>query len=173
MDTSIRDLPGQSYFGAEPNALAMNADGTRLYVANMGSDAVAVIDPRKLKSLAKAKGMVEPLGFAPTELMPIALASSSGKLYIVTDKGKGTGPNNFAQRPLQGDKHGKHGSSTFTYSPTLLYGSIAMVDEDGLDGMSLKDSTNVCDGVEPDDGGAGRTPICRWEESDQACDLHH
>ncbi len=35
-------LPGQSYFGAEPNALAENADGTRLYAANLGSDAVAV-----------------------------------------------------------------------------------------------------------------------------------
>ena len=30
-------LPGQSYFGAEPEALAVNADGSRLYVANMGS----------------------------------------------------------------------------------------------------------------------------------------
>ena len=27
-------LPGQSYFGAEPEALAMTADGSRLYVAN-------------------------------------------------------------------------------------------------------------------------------------------
>ena len=38
-------LPGQSYFGAEPDALALSADGT-LYAANMGSDAVAVIDTR-------------------------------------------------------------------------------------------------------------------------------
>ena len=57
-------------------ALAMNAERTRLYVANMGSDAVAVLDPRKLRGVAKAKGMVEPLGFVPTELMPMALASS-------------------------------------------------------------------------------------------------
>ena len=33
-------LPGQSYFGAEPVALAVSADGGRLYAANMGSDAV-------------------------------------------------------------------------------------------------------------------------------------
>ena len=37
-------LPGQSYFGAEPEALAMNADGSRLYVANAISDAIAVMD---------------------------------------------------------------------------------------------------------------------------------
>jgi DNA-binding beta-propeller fold protein YncE len=69
-------LPGQTYFGAEPNALAMNADKTRLYAANMGSDAVAVLDPHKMKTMEKAKGMIEPLGFVPTELMPVALASS-------------------------------------------------------------------------------------------------
>ncbi len=40
-------LPGQSYFGAEPEALALNADGSRLYVANTASDAVAVIDTRQ------------------------------------------------------------------------------------------------------------------------------
>src|SRR5208283_3611586 len=41
-------LPGQSTFGAEPVALAVNADGSRLYVANAASDAVAVIDTKRL-----------------------------------------------------------------------------------------------------------------------------
>jgi len=59
-------LPGQSYFGAEPVALAVNSDGSRLYVANMGSDAVAVIGTRKLTSKASKEGMVEPDGFVPT-----------------------------------------------------------------------------------------------------------
>ncbi len=40
-------LPGQSYFGAEPVAVAVNGDGKRLYVANAASDAVAVIDTGK------------------------------------------------------------------------------------------------------------------------------
>jgi DNA-binding beta-propeller fold protein YncE len=30
-------LPDQSYFGAEPDALSLNADGSRLYAANLGS----------------------------------------------------------------------------------------------------------------------------------------
>src|SRR6201999_3562669 len=34
-------LPQQSYFGAEPEALALSPDGSRLYVANAISDAVA------------------------------------------------------------------------------------------------------------------------------------
>ena len=135
-------LPGQSYFGAVPNALALNTDGSRLYVANMGSDAVAVLDTRKLKSLAKAKGMVEPAGFVPTELMPMALAFSGGKLYVATGKGNGTGPNNFPQQPLKTDKNGIHGTRGFTYAPTLLYGSLAVLDEGGID-QGLKASTEV------------------------------
>src|SRR3984957_17880426 len=37
-------LPGQELFGAVPDALALSSDGTRLYAANAGSDAVAVFD---------------------------------------------------------------------------------------------------------------------------------
>ena len=71
-------LPGQSYFGAEPVALAVSADGSRLYAANMGSDAVAVIDTRKLTAAAAKQGMVEPVGFIPTEWMPMSVAITTG-----------------------------------------------------------------------------------------------
>ncbi len=131
-------LPGQSYFGAEPVSLAMNAERSRLYVANLGSDAIAVLDPRRLRGVAKAKGFVEPLGFVPTEYMPLALASTGGKLYVTTDKGKGTGPNNFAQRKTA-DGAGRKGSSS-TYLATLLYGSLATLDESAMD-AGLKAST--------------------------------
>ncbi len=134
-------LPGQSYFGAEPVALAMNADRTRLYAANLGSDAVAVLDPRRLRGVAKAKGFVEPLGFVPTEYMPLALASTGGKLYVTTDKGKGTGPNNFAQRVIAGKTPRQRGGNS-TYIATLLYGSLAALDESAID-AGLKASTQV------------------------------
>jgi DNA-binding beta-propeller fold protein YncE len=45
-------LPGQSYFGAEPEALALNADGSRLYVGNAMTDAIAVMDTHKLTEKA-------------------------------------------------------------------------------------------------------------------------
>jgi YVTN family beta-propeller protein len=134
-------LPGQSYFGAEPVALAMSSDGTRVYAANLGSDAVAVLDPGKLKSVAKAKGMVEPVGFVPTEWMPLALASSGGKLYVATDKGKGTGPNDFAQRVPE-NAAAKARVRESTYIPTLLYGSLAAIDESGME-AALKGSTEA------------------------------
>jgi len=123
-------LPGQSYFGAEPNALAVNSDGSRLYVANMTSDAVAVLDTTKLTPKASKAGMIEPIGFVPTEWLPTALAflpsARGGRLYIATGKGKGTGPNNFAQRRVE---NAPRTSGPSSYIATLLYGSIATVEE--------------------------------------------
>jgi DNA-binding beta-propeller fold protein YncE len=119
-------LPGQTYFGAEPEGLAVSADGKRVYVANLGSDAVGVLDTAKLTRKSAARGMVEPVGFIPTEWMPMSLAAVNGKLYVATDKGRGTGPNNMAQRRVEGAKGGRTGSST--YIGTLLYGSLAAID---------------------------------------------
>jgi DNA-binding beta-propeller fold protein YncE len=124
-------LPHQSYFGAEPVALAVNADGSRLYVANAASDAVAVMDTGKLTAKAAKQGMVEPLGFVPTEWMPMSMAfvpsASGGKLYVATAKGKGTGPNNAPQPETETTRQRKYHSST-TYIGTLLHGSLATLD---------------------------------------------
>ena len=124
-------LPGQSYFGAEPDALALSADGSRLYAANMGSDAVAVINTAKLTKATAKEGFAEPDGFIPTEWMPTALAVDGEKLYIATDKGRGTGPNNFAQKLVPGLPAARQ--KDFTYIPTLLYGSLAAVDPATVD----------------------------------------
>lgn len=119
-------LPGQSYFGAEPEALALSTDGSRLYVANAITDAIAVMDTGKLTAAVAKQGMVEPMGFVPTEWMPMSMAFTGGKLYLATAKGKGTGPNNFAQR--MSDSTPKRMTRSFTYIPTLLYGSLAVLD---------------------------------------------
>jgi len=64
----------------------VNADGSRLYVANAISDSVAVIDTGKLTAKAAKQGMVEPMGFVPTEWMPMSMAFVSGpaggRLYV-------------------------------------------------------------------------------------------
>jgi DNA-binding beta-propeller fold protein YncE len=124
-------LPGQSYFGAEPDALAVNEDGSRLYVANAISDAVAVIDTKKLTRAAAKQGMVEPIGFIPTEWMPMDLAflptPSGGKLYVATAKGKGAGPNS-APMDVTDTSRGKRFIRPYTYICTLLHGSLAALD---------------------------------------------
>jgi DNA-binding beta-propeller fold protein YncE len=124
-------LPGQSYFGAEPLAVALNGKGSRLYVADMASDAVAVIDTRKLTAKAGRGGMIEPDGFVPTEWLPFSLAflpsSSGGMLYVATGKGKGTGPNNRPQ-PVTKSSASIHMNRPSTYIGTMLYGSLAALD---------------------------------------------
>jgi DNA-binding beta-propeller fold protein YncE len=126
-------LPGQSYFGAEPVALALGANGRQLYVANFGSDAVAVINTAKLTAGAAKKGMVEPVGFVPTEWLPVSMAFTGGKLYLATDKGKGTGPNNFPQRHTPQTIAAKELQGATTYVGTLLYGSIVSLDMTALE----------------------------------------
>jgi DNA-binding beta-propeller fold protein YncE len=124
-------LPHQSYFGAEPEALVLSPDGSRLYVANAITDAVVVLDTKKLTAKAAKLGMVEPLGFVPTEWMPMSMGLTGGKLYVATAKGKGTGPNNFPQRQPEGARGARPGPST--YIATLLYGSLAVLDMQAME----------------------------------------
>ncbi|HWZ49916.1 MAG TPA: bifunctional YncE family protein/alkaline phosphatase family protein [Granulicella sp.] len=126
-------LPGQSYFGAEPEALAMSPDGRRLYVADSATDAVAVLDPAKLTHSLASKTMAEPIGFVPTEWMPMDLAFTGGKLYVATAKGKGTGPNNFPPRLTDLTKNSRRMKSPTTYIGNLLYGSLATLDPAQID----------------------------------------
>jgi DNA-binding beta-propeller fold protein YncE len=136
-------LPGQSYFGAEPVAVTLNANGNRLYVANAATDAVAVIDTRKLSTKVAHKGMVEPDGFVPTEWMPMAItylpSTLGGKLYVATAKGKGTGPNNERPPETVSTTVPRLVSRTM-YIPTLLYGSLATIDAAAID-RNLRSAT--------------------------------
>jgi len=124
-------LPGQTYFGAEPEALAINADGSRLYVANAITDAVAVLDTAKLTAKTVKQGMVAPIGFVPTDWMPMAMAflpaASGGKLYVATAKGHGTGPNATPMHVVD-PRTGEEINRPSTYIGTLLYGSLATLE---------------------------------------------
>jgi hypothetical protein len=128
-------LPHQTYFGAEPEALAVNGDGSRLYVGNATSDSIAVFDTKKLTAKAGREGMAEPIGFVPTEWMPMAMAflpaggaaGAGGKLYVATAKGHGTGPNNMPQ-VVTGPDMPQRMRRPRTFIGTLLHGSLATLD---------------------------------------------
>ncbi len=125
-------LPGQTYFGAFPDAVALSPDGNRLYAADASLDAVAVFNPHALKR--NSKEPIHPYGFIPTEWYPTALAATPDELYVATGKGQGTGPNNFA--PKYGPPslaHKKLASPPHTYIASLLYGSLAAMDRAGVD----------------------------------------
>src|SRR5579862_2785402 len=81
-------LPQQP-IGVYPNALAVSPDGSRVYVADAGINAVQVInvDPN-VRTFT-------PGGFIPTGWYPSALALSADgtRLYVANGKGDGVGPN--------------------------------------------------------------------------------
>ena len=112
-------LPGQIYFGAIPDSVAVSPSGKTLYVADMGGDNVAVIHPFAKRPVA---------GFIPTEWLTTAVATDGRDVYIATGKGKGTGPNDMPQAPAPNPspfhRHVNFHSPS-TYIPTLLHGSLA------------------------------------------------
>ena len=121
-------LPGQIYFGAVPDALALSPDGNRLYVADASLNAIAVFNPHSITN--KTAVPVHPHGFIPTEWYPTALTATASHLYIATGKGQGTGPNNF---PQAGTRQDVNQTPPMTYIPTLLYGSLADLERSQAD----------------------------------------
>ncbi len=125
-------LPGQTYFGAEPEALALSADGTRLYAGEAATDAVAVFNTHAITSRAARRGFVEPIGFIPTEWMPMSMGlghgPGDGKLFVATAKGRGTGPNNMPEVRTPAQEAAGAPRRSFTYIGHLLHGSLATID---------------------------------------------
>ena len=124
-------LPGQTYFGAAPDAVSLSPDGNRLYAADASLDAIAVFNPHALT--AKTRGPIHAHGFVPTEWYPTAVAATADRLYVATGKGQGTGPNNFPPPGSANPAAGRAGNPPHTYIATLLYGSLASIDRAGLD----------------------------------------
>lgn len=82
--------------GLMPFGLALSADESRLYVALLGFNAVAVIDPQSRQTL----GLI-PTGWGPAQ---VALAPNGQQLFITSVRGLGAGPNGGKGfvRPPQG-----------------------------------------------------------------------
>lgn len=122
-------LPGQTYFGAVPDALAVSPDGKRLFAANASANAVAVFDLGTKVHGKAVNTAARPVGFEPTGWYPTALGVANGELLLATAKGEGTGPNNMPQR----DAEPSNPRRDRTYIGTLLYGSFAHVPLASLD----------------------------------------
>ena len=78
-------------------------DGSRLYVANAISDAIAVMDTTEADGEGGegGNGRADRLCADGVDADVDGYVSNDGggKLYVATAKGKGTGPNNFPQKP--------------------------------------------------------------------------
>ncbi len=77
--------------GSTPNALAISADGKRLYVAEADNNAVAVFDV--------AAGTL--LGRVPTEWYPTAVVRLGREIVVASAKGAGSAPNPHRPQPDQ------------------------------------------------------------------------
>lgn len=80
LDERLGHLRGQIPFG-----LALSPDGARLYVAEAGINAVAVVDTESFEILGHI-----PVGWFPSKL---AVTPDGGKLIVANAKGYGSGPN--------------------------------------------------------------------------------
>lgn len=80
LDPRLGQLRGNIPFG-----LALNSDGSRLYVAESGINAVAVVDARTYEVLGHV-----PVGWFPSKL---AVTPDDRKLIVANAKGWGSGPN--------------------------------------------------------------------------------
>ncbi|HZZ40774.1 MAG TPA: bifunctional YncE family protein/alkaline phosphatase family protein [Acidobacteriaceae bacterium] len=135
-------LPGQAFFGAEPDAVVLSDDGKTLYTADSGSDAVAVFDLQRLNGQDKLR---VPIGLIPTEWYPTALALKGEHLYVATGKGEGTGPNVAPQpeAPNPANQTKRLEQRPHTYIATMLHGSLATVDLNEARGHYRELTTDV------------------------------
>ena len=147
-------LPGQSFFGAEPEALAMNADGSRLYVANMASDAVAVLDPHKLTRKSSSKGFVEPMGFIPTEWLADGPGVYRRQALHCERQSNGYGAKQFRAASDRGDEERvAHEAGLYLHSNAAAWVAGGCGCKDGgrpVEGADAGDARG-----QPDEGGGG------------------
>ncbi len=95
--------------GVMPSGLALNQDHTRLYAAESGIDAVAVLNPATMEVIEHI-----PAGWNPSA---VTLSPDGATLYIVNTKGKGAGPNGGKTHP----------ENMPSYIGALEFGSITAV----------------------------------------------
>jgi DNA-binding beta-propeller fold protein YncE len=114
----LKPLPQLSrYRGVIPFGLAISPDQSRLYVAESGLNAVAVIDLKPLGNNKPAKVLGHlPVGWFPSKL---AVSHDGKKLLVANAKGYGSGPNGGYTF-----KEGAEGS----YIGHLMHGSVTALE---------------------------------------------
>lgn len=109
--------------GVMPSGLAL-ANG-RLYIAESGIDAVAVVNSSSMRVIEHI-----PVGWNPSA---VALSPDGALLYVVNTKGKGAGPNGGSL----------HRADAPTYVGSLEYGSVSVIHLDELQSPEVLTKTVV------------------------------
>ncbi|HWJ24249.1 MAG TPA: YncE family protein, partial [Gemmatimonadaceae bacterium] len=130
--------PGE---GSTPDALALSADGTRLFVAEADNNAVAVFDLSAATSgRAAARGADTLGGRIPVEWYPTALATVGGAdtLLVVSGKGRGTGPNPDGPTPYHGEQAGSRSYTLGQTTGSLMTVGVPPSGSDALTAASAR-----------------------------------
>ena len=107
--------------GSTPDALALSADGHRLYVANADNNNVAVVDVANRKE-------AEVEGFIPTGWYPTAIALSADGKQLCVGTGKGMGfRNNYPAQTMHVQKT-PNPDTPYDYIAAVLSGHVSLVD---------------------------------------------
>lgn len=107
--------------GMTPSALALNGDGTRLYVVCSDANVVAVVDISREKS--RVLGFV-PVGWYPTD----AAALSGGRAVVLNGRGERSHPNPNGPDPLRQRMPLYSGSASPGYVANLQKGSATVLE---------------------------------------------
>ena len=103
----FEDREGRPLRGVMPSGLAVR--GGRVYVAEAGIDAVAILDADSMQVIEHI-----PVGWNPTA---VALSPDGTTLYVVNAKGRGTGPNGGSG----------HKAGAPSYIGSLEFGSLSAI----------------------------------------------
>jgi hypothetical protein len=105
--------PSAMVEGSTPNALALSADGTRLFVAEGDANAVGVFDLSAATSgVTAARGADRLAGRVPAGWYPTAVLPLGDVLLVGNGKGRGTGPNPDGPQPALTAMHQGGGGNT-------------------------------------------------------------
>lgn len=112
--------------GSTPNAMALSPDGSRLFVAEADNNAIAIIEMSATTSgLASAHGNDRVAGRIPTGWYPTAVVATGDSLFVVSGKGRGTGPNPNGPQPISKWTVGPRSSTRNQLSATLTVSDLA------------------------------------------------
>lgn len=109
VDTRVRKVvrrftdaaPGAPQEGSTPNALALSADQSRLFVAEADSNAIAIFD---ISARADRRGaaLEQPIARIPTDWYPTAVLHQAERLIVLSGKGQGSKENPDGPTPGHG-----------------------------------------------------------------------
>jgi YVTN family beta-propeller protein len=138
--------------GMTPSALALNADGNRLYVVCSDANAVAVVDVSQDRS--------DVLGFVPTGWYPTAARSlADGRLVVLNGRGVRSFPNPHGPNPTRRPEPVHEGVKAPEYVGRIQTGTASFIDP--ITGKQLREYSKIALADSPyqdarlDDAGIG------------------